>query len=111
MVTLMISRFGLLSVVGAVLWLAGCGSSSNPTTVTGIVASCLPQTIQSSQLIQCSATVFGTGAFSTMVNWTVTAGTITTAGVYTAPVVSAPLSVTVTATSQETASQKGTASV
>jgi len=111
MVTLMIRRFGLLSVVGAVLWLAGCGSSSNPTTVTGIVASCLPQAIQSSQLIQCSATVFGTGAFSTMVNWTVTAGTITTAGVYTAPVVSAPLSVTVTATSQETASQKGTAGV
>jgi len=107
----MIRKTGLLFVVAALLWIAGCGSSSNPTTVTGVIASCFPQAIQSNQLIQCSAMVYGTGAFTTMVNWTATAGTITTAGVYTAPVVSAPATVTVTATSQETSSQKGTASV
>ena len=67
--TLMIRRFGLLFVVGAVLWIAGCGSSSNPTTVTGVTVTCLPSAIQSSQLIQCSATVIWDRHFSTTVNW------------------------------------------
>ena len=107
----MIRRFGLLFVGSALLWVAGCGSSSNPTTVTGVTVACLPSTIQSSQLIQCNATVAGTGTFSTMVNWMATAGSITSAGVFTAPVVSAPASATITATSTETTSQKGSATV
>ena len=107
----MIRRFGLLFVVGAVLWVAGCGSSSNPTTVTGVTVACLPSTIQSSQLIQCNATVTGTGTFSTTVTWMATAGSITSGGIFTAPVVSAPASATITATSTETTSQKGSATV
>ena len=67
--------------------------------------------MQSSQLVQCTSTVFGTGSFNSMVNWTATAGTITTAGVYTAPVVSAPALVTIKATSQQNPGQVGTAVV
>ncbi len=46
-----------------------------------------------------------------MVNWTATTGSFRSAGVYTAPVVSTPATATITAVSQETASQMGTATV
>jgi Protein of unknown function (DUF3443) len=104
-------RFLLLFVVGGVLWLAACGSSANPSSVTGIAASCFPATIQSSQLIQCSSSVTGTGTFSNMVSWTASAGSINTAGTFTAPVVSAPMSVTITATSTQNTKEAGTATV
>ena len=81
-------RFRLLLAVGSVLWLAACGSSNNATTVTGVTAICLPSPIQSSQLIQCAATVTGTGTFTTNVTWTASAGSINGVGTFTAPVVS-----------------------
>jgi Protein of unknown function (DUF3443) len=104
-------RFGLLLVVGSLLWLGACGSSANPTTVTGVTTSCFPSPIQSGQLITCSATVTGTGTFSTTVSWMASAGTINPAGTFTAPVVSSPLSVTITATSTQNTSELGTATV
>src|SRR5208282_669528 len=85
--------------------------SANPTTVTGVTTSCFPSPIQSGQLITCSATVTGTGTFSTTVSWMASAGTINPAGTFTAPVVSSPLSVTITATSTQNTSELGTATV
>ena len=104
-------RFVLLLVVGGVLWLAACGSSANPSSVTGVAASCFPSTIQSSQLVQCSSSVAGTGTFSNTVSWTASAGSINSAGTFTAPVVSAPTSVTITATSTQNTKEAGTATV
>jgi Protein of unknown function (DUF3443) len=104
-------RFGLLFVAGIVLWTAGCGSSNNGSTVTGVTATCLPSTIQSAQLLQCTSTVTGTATFSTSVTWMATAGSINTAGIFTAPVVSAPTLVTITATSTQNTDQSGTATV
>ena len=104
-------RFMLLLAVGSVLWLAACGSSANPSTVTSVTTSCLPSTIQSGQLIQCSATVNGTGTFSTTVTWTASAGSINSAGTFTAPVVTGPTSVTITATSTQNTKESGTATV
>ncbi len=103
-------RFRLLLVVGSVLWLAAC-SSSNNSTVTGVVATCFPSPIQSSQLIQCSATVTGTGAFVSTVTWTASAGSINATGTFTAPVVTAPTSITITATSTQNTKELGTATV
>ena len=104
-------RFVLLLAVGGVLWLAACGSSANPSSVTAVAASCFPSTIQSGQLIQCSSSVTGTGTFSNMVSWMASAGSINTAGTFTAPLVSAPTSVTITATSTQNTKQAGTATV
>ncbi len=104
-------RFGLLLVVGSLLWLGACGSSANPSTVTGVTTSCFPSPIQSGQLISCSATVTGTGTFSSTVNWTASAGSINSAGTFTAPVVSAPLTITITATSTQDTKESGTATV
>src|SRR5271165_1759759 len=78
-------RFRLLLVVGSVLWLAACGSSNNGSAVTGVATTCYPSPIQSSQLIQCSALVTGTGAFVSTVTWSASAGSITTNGTFTAP--------------------------
>src|SRR5208337_3483604 len=104
-------RFRLLLVVGSVLWLAACGSSNNGSTITGVATTCFPSPIQSSQMIQCSTLVTGTGAFVSTVTWTASAGSITTNGTFTAPVVTAPLSVTITATSTQNTSDSGTATV
>ncbi len=57
----------------------------------------------------CTATVQGTGSFSTTVNWTASAGSITSAGVFTAPNAAGP--VTITATSTADATKSGTATV
>jgi hypothetical protein len=103
-------RFGLLLTMGIILWTAGCGSSNN-TAVTSVTLTCSPSTLQSSQLVQCGATVNGTGNFSTMITWSANAGSINQSGLFTAPVVSSPLVVTITATSTETPSQLATATV
>ncbi len=61
-------RIGLLLVVSTVLWLVACGSSSSggggSSTITSVTVSCSPSTILYGQTSQCSATVMGTGTFS-----------------------------------------------
>ncbi len=104
-------RFRLLLAVGGVLWLAACGSTNNGTSVTGITTTCSPSPIQSGQMIQCTATVTGTGTFSTTVVWMATAGSITATGVFTAPVVSGSTSITITATSTQNTAEKASATV
>ncbi len=104
-------KIGLLLVAAGVMWLAACGSSNNGSTVTGVTAGCSPSPIQSSQTIQCSTIVTGTGAFTTTVTWKTDAGTIDSFGVLKAPVVLLPTLITVTATSTQNTSESGIATV
>jgi len=104
-------RFALLFVVGIVMWIAACSSSSNSTSITAVTVTCLPSPIQSGQQNQCNATVTGTGSFLTDVTWQANGGSISTAGVFTAPVVLSPTTFTITATSSQDTSKSGTATV
>jgi len=109
-----VRKLALLLIVLTVIWMAACGgsgTSSNTSTVTSVMASCTPSTVYSGQISQCSATVSGTGNFSTSVNWTSNAGSIGSSAVLTVPTVTAPQTVTVTATSTQTSSVTGTATV
>lgn len=75
------ARLLLGSVLGALLplLLAGSGGSygsggntppANPT-VTSVAVSCKSTTVNVGQTSQCSATVQGTGSYSSAVNWSV----------------------------------------
>ncbi len=52
-------------------------------TVTKVTVTAMPSSIATSQTATCTATVTGTGAYSSAVTWTATGGTITAAGVFT----------------------------
>lgn len=106
--------FGRLLVVAGVLWMTACGGGGGGATssITSVTATCSPSTILYGQTSQCSATVTGTGSFSSAVNWTASAGTISSSGLFTAPsggVVTLP--VTITATSTQDATKSGTFTV
>jgi glycosyl hydrolase family 113/Big-like domain-containing protein len=98
----------LLVLCGAVV---GCGSSSSPGggTITSVAVSCFNTVLQAGQSDQCSATVQGTGNFSSAVNWTASAGSVSSAGLFTDA--SASGSVTVTATSAADSTKSGWAKV
>ena len=107
-----------LSFLGS-LCVVGCGGSGSgmggqtptppPTaSVTSVAVSCASATVNVGQTSQCSATVQGTGNYSSSVNWAVnsvaggnaTVGTVSTTGLYTAPAtVPTPFTVALTATS------------
>jgi hypothetical protein len=109
-----VRKIGLFLVSASMVLLAACGGggSSTPTSsITAVSVSCSPSTVTSGGTSQCSATVSGTGSFSTAVNWSASAGTITSAGVFTAPTVTTSTVVTITATSTQDSSKSGTASV
>jgi hypothetical protein len=89
---------------------AGCGSGTTlqtSTSITSVSDTCSPTTIQSAQTSQCTATVQGTGSFTTAVNWTASAGTIATSGIYTAPTLTTATQVTITATSVQDPTKSG----
>lgn len=100
------NKLALLIVLGMIFWMAACGSGSQPSTITGITPTCLTTSsnIQSGQVLQCSASVTGTGAYEMTVTWTASAGTINSLGVFTAPVVTSPQIITITATSTQNTS-------
>src|SRR5271157_3970328 len=87
------------------------GGGGNTSTITSVTASCSPSKIQSGQTSQCSASVTGTGSFSSAVTWTASAGTITSSGLFTAQTVSSTTTVTVTASSTQDATKSGTATI
>ena len=66
-------------------------------TVSGVTVACPGGTLQPAATTACSATVAGTGSYSSAVTWSASAGSINTAGLLTAP--TSGSSVTVTATS------------
>ncbi len=82
---------------------------TTPGLVTGVAVNCTPNTVYAGFTSDCTAAVTGQGNFSTAVNWSTSSGTITPAGVLTVSMNVA--SVTVTATSQQTAGVTGTVTV
>ena len=110
----MVRKLGLLFLLGNVIWFAACGGNgggnNGSSTVTAVSVSC-PSPISSGGTGQCSATVSGTGSFSTAVTWSASAGSISSSGLFTAPTVSTQTSVTVTATSVQNTSVSGSATV
>ncbi len=78
-------------------------------TITSVTASCPSPSLAQGANEQCTATVQGTGNFSTAVNWSASAGTISATGVFTAPIAAGP--VTITATSAADSTKSGSATV
>ena len=77
-------------------------------TITSVAVTCSPASILTTGASNCTATVNGTGNFSSAVTWSAVGGTITSAGVFTP---SAAGSATVTATSVQDATRFGSTSV
>ncbi len=106
-------KLGLVFVLASLTLMAACGGGgSGSSTITSVTVTCSPSTILYGQTSQCSATVMGTGSFSSGVTWAASAGTISASGLFTAPsggVTS--LQVTITATSTQDTSKSGTATV
>jgi hypothetical protein len=91
-----------------------------PPTITSVAVACAPASVQVNKTSQCSASVRGTGSFSTAVAWSVNGiaggnsavGTIASRGLYTAPsAVPFPATVVVTGTSTADQTKSGTANV
>jgi hypothetical protein len=108
----------LLSIAGS-LSFAGCGGvtsrsrppSSTPS-ITSVTVTCAAATLQTGQTSQCSATLAGTGSYSSSVTWSATSGTVSTSGLYTASsTVPASGSDTVKATSTQDTTKLGTAKI
>ncbi len=74
----------LLLVVLCALPGCGGGGSTPPVepTITSVSASCAPSSINTKQTAQCTATVSGTGNYSSAVTWSVVGGNITSAGLF-----------------------------
>ena len=103
---------GTLVAVGCLLLSVACGGGSGSTTtstITVVGASCSPSAITSGQTSQCTASVQGTGPFSSTVTWTASSGgTINaTSGLFTAGTVPFTTQVTITATSSQDTSKNG----
>ena len=98
---------GFLSACGSGGGGNGGGPSPTPA-ITSVSVSCSPNSISTAQTSLCTATVLGTGAYSTGVNWTAKGGTITSGGVFTP---SGAGTATITATSTQDATKSGTATV
>jgi sugar lactone lactonase YvrE len=80
------------------------------STITAVSAACSPSSVQVDQTGQCTATISGTGNYSSAVTWSVDSGTISSSGLYTAPA-AAPASgkATVTVTSVQDSTMSATA--
>jgi len=74
-------------------------------TITSVTVSCNPTSVQTGQTSQCTATVTGTGNYSSAVTWSASVGTINSSGLFTAPGTAS--TVTVTATSAQDSTKAG----
>jgi phosphatidylinositol-3-phosphatase len=111
-------KHALLHAVGislVLLTLTACGggsstmSGSTSSTISSVSLACTPSTIAAAATSQCSATVMGSGSYSSAVTWSASAGTINASGLLTAPASAG--TVTVTAMSMQDSTKAGTASV
>jgi phosphatidylinositol-3-phosphatase len=80
-----------------------------PSTITAVQVTCNPATVNVSATSQCSATIKGTGSYSSAVTWSASVGAINASGLFTAPATAG--SATITATSVQDAAQSGEATV
>ncbi len=81
-------------------------------TITAVTVSCAATNLQPGQTSQCSATVSGTGSFSSAVTWSAVSGTVSNTGLYTAPsTVPSSGSDTVKATSTPDTTKLGSAKI
>ena len=104
-------KLWLLLVLASLTLMAACGGGGS-SSITSVTVTCSPSTIIFGQTSQCSATVTGTGSFSSGVTWMASAGTISSSGLFTPPSGGATtLQVTITATSTQDTSKSGTAIV
>jgi phosphatidylinositol-3-phosphatase len=78
-------------------------------SISSVTVACAPSTIAALGTSQCSATVQGTGTYSSAVTWSASGGTVSASGLFTAS--ASPGSETVSATSVEDTSHSGTATV
>ena len=83
-----------------------------PVTITSVSVSCNPTALQLGGTSQCTATVTGTGNFSSAVTWSVSAGTINSSGLLTASGIEGPfegneVDIFVYATSAQDTSKRG----
>ncbi|HZD46067.1 MAG TPA: alkaline phosphatase family protein, partial [Acidobacteriaceae bacterium] len=103
-------------VTSLLLWLTACGggspsavSSAAISSISSVSPACAPSTIAAGATSQCSATVMGSGDYSSAVVWSASGGTISSSGLLTAP--ASASNVTVTATSTQDTTKSGTAAV
>jgi hypothetical protein len=110
---------GLLALI-LVSLMVGCGGGqgasgvSNPSTgtaITSVTVSCGSISVQVTHTLQCSASVLGTGAFSSAVVWSAQGGgSVNATGLYGAPnLVPNPSQIVVTATSVQDSTKFGNA--
>ena len=79
-----------LVVSSLLLWLTACGgggqsagSSAAISSISSVSPACAPSTIAAGATSQCSATVMGSGDYSSAVVWSASGGTISSTGVLT----------------------------
>ena len=117
MTKLLLGILGIVILLSAgLLIMSSCGGSMGaadaPPTITSVRVACTPATIPFSQTSQCSATVTGTGSFSSAVNWSASVGTISAAGLLMPPgSISSATTITVTATSVQDATKSASTTV
>jgi phosphatidylinositol-3-phosphatase len=102
----------IVSLFFTALTSCGSGSQSSATsspTITSVAVACAPSTIATNATSQCTATVQGTGNYSTTIKWSTSGGTISSSGLLAPPASAGNL--TVTATSTEDTTKSGAASV
>lgn len=103
------------SLVIALTACGGSGSSNRPasppssSTITSVSPACAPATIAIGATSQCTATVKGTGTYSSAISWSASSGAVNASGVFTAP--ASALAVTVTATSMQDSTKMGAATI
>jgi acid phosphatase len=102
----------LVCALSAAMLACGGGSSATkivPASITSVAATCSPSTINAGATSQCTASVQGTGSYSSAVTWSASSGTISSSGLVTTS--GTPGQVTLTATSIEDPTKSGAASI
>ncbi len=102
----------MLALLGGSLGLA-VAQTTAPSAITGVSVSCSPGTVSPSGASQCTATVSGTGSYSSAVTWSMVSmgGSISASGLYTATYIPQTYTATVKAVSVQDPTQYGTATV
>src|ERR1700724_2680865 len=99
-------KHGFLQALGmslVLIALTPCGGGTAsvqtnpaPSAISSVSPACTPSTVAANATSQCSATVMGTGSYSSTVTWSASAGTINSSGLFTAPATAASAPVTAT---------------